>query len=180
MAEKRKFDIAFVGLKQGVHKFTYELDKKFFVEKGSEDFSELISTVQLSLEKDTGFMRLKFEVGGKAEVTCDRCGNPLKLDLWDEFNIIVKLVENPEEMNLTEEDPDIFYISRTESYLHVSDLLYEFVLLSLPMQKMCSVEEMGGPQCNTEVLNKLKEMQQKEIEHNANALWKGLEKFKGN
>lgn len=180
MAEKRKFDIAFVGLKQGVHKFTYELDKKFFVEKGSEDFSDLISTVQLFLEKETGFMRLKFEVDGKAEVNCDRCGNPLKLDLWDEFSIIVKLVDEPEEMNLTEEDPDVFYISRTESHLHVSDWLYEFVLLSLPMQKMCSEEQMGGPQCNQEVLQKLKEMETKVVEHNANSLWKGLDKFKEN
>ncbi len=48
------------------------------------------------------------------------------------------------------------------------------------VQKMCSVEEMGGSQCNNEVLDKLKEMEKKEVEHNANSLWKGLEKFKDN
>jgi hypothetical protein len=45
---------------------------------------------------------------------------------------------------------------------------------------MCSKEEMGGPQCNNEVLEKLKQMEVREIENNANTLWKGLDKFKDN
>ena len=48
------------------------------------------------------------------------------------------------------------------------------------MQRMCGPEEMGGPQCNNEVLEKLKAMEAKHIENNANALWKGLDKFKEN
>ncbi|MEO7044796.1 MAG: DUF177 domain-containing protein, partial [Ferruginibacter sp.] len=159
MANRRAFEIAFVGLKPGVHEFEYQLDDKFFIEKGAEDFTNADTTVKLSVEKNTGFMLLKFEVGGNAIVSCDRCGNPLKMDLWDEFNMLVKLVDNPDEMNEQEEDPDVCYISRTESHLNVSDWIYEFVMLSVPMQRMCSKEEMGGPQCNNEVLEKLKQME---------------------
>jgi uncharacterized metal-binding protein YceD (DUF177 family) len=55
--------------------------------------------------------------------------------------------------------------------------IYEFINLSVPMQRQCSEEMMGGPYCNLEVLAKLKEMEaQKKAE--ANPLWKGLEKFK--
>ncbi|MEO5942225.1 MAG: DUF177 domain-containing protein [Ferruginibacter sp.] len=180
MANRRAFEIAFVGLKPGVHEFEYQLDDKFFIEKGAEDFTNADTTVKLSVEKNTGFMLLKFEVGGNAIVSCDRCGNPLKMDLWDEFNMLVKLVDNPDEMNEQEEDPDVCYISRTESHLNVSDWVYEFVMLSVPMQRMCNKEEMGGPQCNNEVLEKLKQMEVREIENNANTLWKGLDKFKEN
>ncbi len=180
MANKRAFEIAFVGLKPGVHEFSYEIDDKFFAEKGAHDFSNVQATVKLSLEKNTGFMILKFDVGGRTEVTCDRCGNPLKLDLWDEFKVLVKLVDNPEEMNDSEEDPDVFYISRTESHIDVGNWIYEFVMLSIPMQRMCPPDQMGGPQCNKEVLEKLKEMEARQIEHNANALWKDLDKFKNN
>ena len=74
------------------------------------------------------------------------------MNLWDEFNMVVKQVENPGEMNESEVDPDIFYISRTESHLHLADWIYEFVSLSIPMQRMCNEEEMGGPQCNKEIL----------------------------
>jgi len=180
MANRRAFEIAFVGLKTGIHQFSYDLDDKFFKEKGAEDFDNAVANVKLSLEKSTGFMLLRFEVGGKADVTCDRCGNPLQIDLWDEFNMLVKLVDNPGEMNELEEDPDVYYISRTESHLDVSTWIYEFVMLSVPMQRMCGNDVMGDSQCNKEVLEKLKNMEASNNAQNANTLWKGLDKFKEN
>ena len=122
-------------------------------------------------------MMLKFDVGGTVEVVCDRCGNMLPLQLWDEFKIVVKLVEDADQMNEQEEDPDVYYLNRTECHLHISDWIYEFINLSIPMTRMCPVSEIGGPHCNKEVLEKLKNMQPED--NNANAIWKGLEKFKG-
>ena len=180
MANRRAFEIAFVGLKPGIHEFNYELDDQFFREKGAEDLANVSANIKLLFEKNNGFMLLKFEVGGRTDVTCDRCGNPLKIDIWDEFKMLVKLVYNADEMNQQEEDPDVFYLSRTESHMDVSNWLYDFVLLSVPMQRMCAKEKMGGPQCNTEVLEKLKEMESRTMENNANTIWKGLDKFKEN
>lgn len=180
MANRREFEIAFVGLKPGVHEFNYELNNKFFTDRGAEDIKDVNATIKLSLEKNTGFMILNFEVGGTANVSCDRCGNPLHMNLWDDFKMLVKLADNADAMNEQEEDPDVFYIPRTESHFDVGNWLYEFVLLSIPMQRTCPPEEMGGPQCNHEVLEKLKEMEARTQEHNANNLWKGLDKFKDN
>ncbi|HSK12577.1 MAG TPA: DUF177 domain-containing protein, partial [Phnomibacter sp.] len=166
----------FVGLKPGEHEFAFEISDKFFSDYSAQDFSNVQATVRLKLDKKTGFMLLRFDVDGKVDVVCDRCGNMLPMQLWDEFNIVVKLVENPEEMNEQEEDPDVYYIARTESHLHVADWIFEFINLSLPMTRMCTEAEMGGPFCNKEVLEQLKKMQPED--HNASALWKGLEKFK--
>jgi uncharacterized metal-binding protein YceD (DUF177 family) len=177
MGNRREFDIAFVGLKPGIHEFNYEVDDKFFANYKETDFSDCHASVKLSLEKNTSFMLLKFEIGGSVNVICDRCGNDLRVDLWDEFKLVVKQVENPEEMNQNEEDPDVFYISRTESHLHLADWIYEFVLLSIPNQRMCKEEEMGGPQCNKEILAMLKKMQSSTVENN-HPLQKGLEKLK--
>lgn len=178
MTKRKAIEIAFVGLKPGIHEFTYEVDDKFFAEVEWKEFTNCSATVHLTLDKKSGFMLLKFEVGGKAEVTCDRCGNPLKKELWDEFNMLVKLVDNPEEMNEQEDDPDVFYISKTESHLYLNDWIYEFVSLSIPNQKMCKEEEFGGPTCNLEVLEKLKKLNVAEDANNANALWKDLDQFK--
>lgn len=177
MNYRRRFDIAFVGLKPGVHEFEYDIDDKFFQEYQEQDFRNCKAQVKLNLDKHNGFMMLKFEVGGKLEVQCDRCGNQLPFDLWDEFNVLVKMVENPEEMNDQEEDPDVHYISRGESHINVGEWIYEFINLSIPMQRMCSEEQIGGPYCNKEVLAMLKKM---DIQNSqpANPLWKGLEKFK--
>jgi uncharacterized metal-binding protein YceD (DUF177 family) len=178
MANKRAFEIAFVGLKPGIHEYNYGVDDKFFAEKGETEFADCQANIKLLLDRKSSFMLLKFEVGGVAVVDCDRCGNPLKKELWDEFNMLVKMVDNPDEMNDQEEDPDVFYISRTESHIDVGNWIYEFVLLSLPVQKVCKDEEMGGPLCNKEVLEKLRMMSVNHDEHNANQLWKGLDQFK--
>ncbi|HEY8398439.1 MAG TPA: DUF177 domain-containing protein [Flavihumibacter sp.] len=182
MNSKREFDIAFVGLKPGIHEYTYDITDRFFEAYQSTEFSNCAAQVKLSLDKKNGFMLLKFEIGGKVDLSCDRCGSTsLPWVLFDEFNIVVKLVDNPEEMNEQEEDPDVYYISRGESHLHVADWIYEFLLLSLPMQTMCDVAEAGQhPYCNQEALKLLKEMEaggQGEQEK-TNPLWKGLEKFK--
>jgi uncharacterized metal-binding protein YceD (DUF177 family) len=179
MGNRREYDIAFVGLKPGFHEFDYQVDDKFFANYKETDFDNCEASVKVTLEKNTSFMMLKFEVGGSVSVICDRCGNKLPIDLWDEFNLIVKQVENPEEMNDSEEDPDVFYISRTESHIHMADWIYEFVMLSVPMQRMCSEEEMGGPQCNKEILAMLKKMKSAVVENN-HPLQKGLEQFKKN
>ena len=178
MGKRKAIEIAFVGLKPGIHEYTYQVDDSFFEEAGVTEFSNCLATVKLFLDKKSSFMLLKFEVGGSADVVCDRCGNQLKKDLWDEFNMLVKMVDNPDEMNQQEEDPDVFYISKTESHLHLNEWIFEFVSLSVPVQKLCSAEELGGPKCNKEVLEKLKEMEASEDASNATAIWKGLEKFK--
>jgi uncharacterized metal-binding protein YceD (DUF177 family) len=177
MNHRRAYDIAFVGLKTGIHEYVYEVDDQFFADYAAQDFRNCQATVKLSLEKNTGFLMLKFEIGGQLEVICDRCGNYLPLQLWDDFQVVVKMAEDPKTMNEQEEDPDVQYISRTESHINVSDWIYEFIVLSIPMQRMCSEEEMGGPHCNKEVLEKLKKLEDlKETE--ASPLWKGLEQFK--
>jgi uncharacterized metal-binding protein YceD (DUF177 family) len=182
MGNRREYDIAFVGLKPGIHEFNYEVDDKFFANYQETDpvsigFNNCYASVKLSLEKNNSFMLLKFEIGGSVSVVCDRCGNNLPLDLWDEFNLVIKQVENPAEMNQNEEDPDVFYISRTESHIHLADWIYEFVVLSIPNQRMCGDEEIGGPQCNKEILAMLKKMGSSVIENN-HPLEKVLQQFK--
>jgi len=177
MNYRRTFDIAFVGLKPGIHEYEYNVADKFFTEYGEQDFKNCIAQIKLSLDKQNGFMLLRFEVGGKLELSCDRCGNHLPLDLWDEFRIMVKMVDDADVMNNQEEDPDVYYISRGESHINVSDWIYEFINLSIPMQRMCDEEEIGGPYCNKEVLAMLKKMDVQNSQP-TNPLSKGLEKFK--
>jgi uncharacterized metal-binding protein YceD (DUF177 family) len=177
MSHRREYEIAFVGLKPGEHEFTYEITDKFFEPFQQQDFNNCQATVKLKLDKKSGFMMLKFDIDGHVAVICDRCGNNLRLQLWDEFNIIVKMVDDPEIMNEREEDPDIYYISKGESHLHLADWIYEFINLTIPMQRMCKEDEIGGPQCNKEVLATLKKMEE-ESRSNTNSIWKGLDQFK--
>jgi len=184
MSHRRVYEIAFVGLKPGIHEFNYEIDDKFFDEflQGSsdgqqQDFRNCRARIKLTLDKKNGFMLLKFELGGQLEVTCDRCNNNLPIDLWDEFNIIVKIVDEPQVMNEQEDDPDVYYISRGEGHISVEKWIYEFINLGIPMHKTCNYENMDGPDCNKEAKEMLKKLEADE-DKKENPIWKGLEKFK--
>ena len=178
MSRRRDFEIAFVGLKPGIHEYNYTIDDKFFVAFQQQDFRNCHANVKLLLDKKSSFMQLKFEIGGSLEVTCDRCNSRLPLELWDEFNITVKLVEEPELMNAQEDDPDMYYIAQGESHFDVANWIYEFINLSLPMQKACDFDKMDGPHCNASAMEVLKKMEPEKKEGKENPIWKGLEKFK--
>lgn len=180
MSRRREFEIPFVGLKPGLHEYSYTIDDKFFEAFQQQDFRNCKARVKLVLDKKSSFMLLKFEIGGNMDVTCDRCSNNLPLDLWDEFKITVKMVENPEVMNNQEEDPDMYYIAQGESHFDIANWIYEFINLSLPMQKTCGYENEDGPNCNPEALKMLKKLEPKEPvkKEEDNPIWKGLEKFK--
>lgn len=183
MAHRREYEIAFVGLKPGIHEYAYEIADKFFEPFQQQDFRNCKADVKLHLDKKSSFMLLKFEIGGTLEVICDRCNNYLPLQLWDEFNITVKMVEDPELANEQEEDPDVYYISRGESHIDVANWIYEFINLSIPMHKTCSYEKMDGPHCNPSAMDVLKKLEPEEKDPDSNRekenpIWKGLEKFK--
>ncbi len=179
MNSKKEFEIPFVGLKPGVHVFEYRIEDKFFKDYDEQDFTECAVNVKLSLDKKQGFFQLKFDIDGSVNVLCDKCGNIISKNLWDEFDIIVKMVTDHELMNEQEEDPDIYYISHTESHLNIGDWIFEFVNLSIPLQKRCKEEEFGGELCNKDVLARLKQMEEDaQKDMNLNNVWKGLDKFK--
>lgn len=178
MKQLREFDIAFVGLTPGVHTFQYQITDSFFENYGQQDFSNCNATVKLQFDKKNNLFLLKFEVGGTVTVTCDRCGQPFEMQLWDDFNQVVKLVEDPAELS-GDEDPDITYISRTESHLNVADFVYEFINLSIPMQRIHPDDANGKSGCDPKVLEMLEKMN-KQGEDTTNPIWKGLEKFRDN
>jgi len=178
MNRRREYSIPFVGLKPGVHEYNYPIDDKFFDDFQQQDFKNCHANVKLLLDKKTSFMQLKFEIGGSLEVICDRCNSKLPLELWDEFSITVKMVENPEVMNEQEDDPDMYYMAQGESHVDVANWIYEFINLSIPMQKTCSFDEMDGLHCNKSAMDMLKKLAAEEEIKKENPIWKGLEKFK--
>ncbi len=176
MAKSREYDIAFVGLRPGIHEYNYEITDKFFEAFQQQDFSNCQAHIKLFLDKKSSFMLLKFEIGGSLMVVCDRCNNDLKLELWDEFNVTVKMVDEPDLMNEQEDDPDVYYIGRGDSHINTENWIYEFINLSIPMHKTCNET---GAQCNEEALKMLDKLENEESEKpEINPIWKGLEQFK--
>jgi uncharacterized metal-binding protein YceD (DUF177 family) len=179
MKNSREFEIAWMGLKPGVHEYSYELNDHFFAEhEAPVDMHDWKVGIKLRFDRHASFFRLHFDVGGTVTLPCDRCGDPFPLSLWDEFDLLVKL-SGEEDVHPEDDDADVTFISRTESVINVADWLYEFSLLSLPLQRIHPNNADGTPGCNPQALRLLGELSEpEELPSGENNPWKGLDALK--
>lgn len=177
----KDFSIPFVGLKQGKTSIVFDVEDSFFKEfEGSEDFTNAKVQVELVIDKKVSFLELDFYVEGTIRATCDRCLNEMDQPILDEFKVYVKFHEDAPDMD---NDDDVIYLVPGETHLEVAQLVYDFVNLSVPIQKGCPPNEVGGPQCNKEVLaylekQKLKDPSTDGDEDITDQRWSALKKLK--
>jgi uncharacterized metal-binding protein YceD (DUF177 family) len=176
MKHSREFEIAWQGLKPGPHICVYDLDDHFMMEHGAvEGFKNWAVKVTMTFDKHEDFFMIKFDVGGKVTVACDRCGDDYDLSLWDEFNLLIKLISDAEP-NIDEED-DVIFIHRHETVIDVSEWLYEYVMLSLPIRRVHPDNPDGSSGCNPVAL-KLLDQLSGSGDDTKKGIWKDLDKLK--
>lgn len=175
MKHNREFEIAWQGLKAGESFFDYYLDDKFFVEADpNRDFHDLDAQVTLRFDKKNNFFLCHFDIDGSVTVPCDRCGEEFMLRLWDEFDLMIKLTG--EETEPENDDADVVFIPRSETVINVRDWVYEFLMLSIPLQRVHPDNADGEPGCDPEALRLLNKLSSSE--EPKRDIWKGLEAFK--
>jgi uncharacterized metal-binding protein YceD (DUF177 family) len=176
MKHNREYQIAWQGLKPGEHTFVYDVDNEFMNDRNADSsFKDWNAQVTLKFDKKTSFFLLHFDISGHVTVPCDRCGDDFKLGLWDEFNLIIKLTGD-DNGDLEDED-DVVFIPRSETVIDISTWIYEYVMLSVPLQHIHPNNANGEPGCNPQALQLLTKLSEPE-EPAKNPIWKDLEKLK--
>ena len=105
--------------------------------------------------KHASFLELHFVQEGWAEVNCDRCLYPVKLDIASEAQMYVKFGEQTAEEK--SEDNDIIVLSYDEDRLDVAQYLYEYAHLSLPIRRVHQDDADGRSTCNEDMIRKLEQ-----------------------
>ena len=178
MKHNREFEIAWQGLKAGVHEYSFIIGDDFMKEREApEEYHDWNAEVKLRFDKQTNFFQMHFDVSGNVIVPCDRCGDDFKLNLWDEFDLMVKLTGETDDEDEQEEEADIVFIPRHETVLDISKWIYEFLMLSVPLQKVHPDNENGTSDCNPEALKLLNRLSEP-VDAPKRNIWKGLEAFK--
>lgn len=130
------------SLSQGKHNFSYELDDAYFAGVEADDIHGGDVSVAVNLEKNGEVHKLELYYDGYVLVSCDRCLEPVELDVCDTYEMVVKF--GPE---YSEED-DVLILPEREGVLDLHWHLYEDIALSLPMQRM---HEEG--ECDSSMMN---------------------------
>ena len=145
------FIISLNGLAQGRSEFCYRVGEEFFGAFGNSEISDADIAVEVAVEKANGFIGVDCSIRGTLTLPCDRCLEPLTLPVENFARLSVKFGLEPAEAPLPMEgEREILYLSDADTDLDLSQTVYDYTLLALPMQKVHAEGE-----CNPETLKYL-------------------------
>jgi len=129
----RKFDIDIIRLKEGEHQFKFEIDQEFLdhFEKINDVVSKSNLIVEVVLDKRVNIIEADFIINGSVELTCDRSLELFDQPLETRQKILYKYGEEEKEIS-----DEIYTITRDTQSINVAQLIYEFILLSIPAKKI--------------------------------------------
>jgi uncharacterized protein len=163
------YDIAYKGLPDGQHVFEYNIDRSFFelIDDSLIEDGRLLA--KIDLHKQTTMLTLNFDIKGVVNTICDRCLDPLELKVSHKARIYIKFGDVYDEP--TEE---IIVLPHEEYQYNVAQLIYEFIGLSMPMQK---VHKNNG--CDPSMIARLEHINETESDDSAESdpRWGELKKL---
>lgn len=132
------FVISLNGLARGRSEFCRRVGKEFFGDFGNFEVSDADVTVEVTVEKADGFIGVDCRIRGALTLPCDRCLEPLTLPVDTMARLSVKFgTEVPQEDGLAAPgEREILYLSEADTDLDLSQIVYDYILLALPMQKV--------------------------------------------
>ena len=174
MDKFRNYDVAFSGLKTGKHEFKFEVEQAFFdLFETEQEFSGAKIDVDVLLEKHSTFLDFLIKIHGTVNLVCDITSETFTHPIENEIKFLVKFGEEYDDSN-----EEVITIPTGDSSFNISQIIYEAVVLSIPMKKI-------SPNVNEEdeyhkILEKFSP-KSKEIEEKTEAVdprWEVLKKLK--
>ncbi len=142
----RQYSIQFKGLKFGNHKFEFDISDFFFKEFPDSLIKQGQLKTVLELERKSDHLVLIFNTSGKVKTECDRCTAGIDLPLDFSYEYIIKFDEDERE------EDEIIYIHPESHDLKLSSMIYEQIILALPIIKVYNCEDDEPKPCNEKVL----------------------------
>lgn len=175
--ELKAYIIPFVGLKQGKHKFQYEIDNTFFENYSFEDFNSSQLSIEATLDKKSTLMELHLDASGLVNVNCDVTNEPFDLSIDTEMDVIIKFGQE-----FNDENEELLILPHGAYEFNISQFVYEMIVLGIPFKRVHPGVEDGT--LDSDLLDKLEELKPRNldlIENNKESTdprWDALKKIK--
>ena len=167
--EEHNYTIPLAGLPFGHTDYQYVIDDSFFEDRDYSEVKTGVVNLHLGVEKMETMFVLTMNFEGKVVLQCDRCGDDYEQAIEDSAEIYLKYGAEK-----NDEEEDVIIITKNDSDFDLSDLIYEYIILSLPIHRTHDDESL----CNQEVLAKLHNYSQIEADTQANdnPIWQQMMK----
>lgn len=129
MGKFTQFKVQLASLTEGHHEQDFAIDSEFFKNMENTDVHAADVKVHMDLEKRGDAYDCAFHCTGKLQVPCDRCLEPLDIDVDTVYHIIVKYGDEYDDAS-----DDILIIPQQNTSLNVAYMLYDTLLLTIPIR----------------------------------------------
>lgn len=153
-------------MKEGIFDEVLKIDKKFIEAQEMEGVFDADICVDVHFVKQPSLHTLSLRMKGTVLVECDRCLDIFALPIEMNQEMVVKVGEKDDE--LAEAD-NVIIISPEEMELGLSPIIYEMIMLSIPLKKVHPNEK----DCNSDVVSYL-EQSEKRKEEKTDPRWDSL------
>tara|TARA_R110002049_G_scaffold39134_2_gene120753 strand:+ start:3306 stop:3836 length:531 start_codon:yes stop_codon:yes gene_type:complete len=171
--QHKEFIIPFSGLKQGKHEFEYTIDNTFFESFEYNEFNGADIKLNVTLNKMSTMMELEMKARGTVNVNCDLTSEAYDQKIKADLELVVKFGDE-----YNNDNDEILIIPHSEYQINIAQYVYEMLVLSVPLKKVHPGVLDGTLQ--SEVLDKLEELQPKETKENKEDIdprWDALKKL---
>ena len=142
-----KFIIPLNGLAAGNNEFSWHAGKEFFEAFDNKDILDADIVASVVVEKSGRYVGVDCEVDGHVVVECDRCLEDLELPVEVDIRLSVKYGDEESSEEHQEGEREIVFVPEGDAEFDISQIVYDYVCLSLPMQR---VHEDG--ECNPDAM----------------------------
>jgi uncharacterized protein len=146
------YTIPLSGLKEGRHTYDFEINNKFFELFEESEIKEGDLKVTAELDKRSTHYDLVIRIEGMVRIDCDRCLEMYNQPVICENRLLIKPGKTRDES-----EADMLTIPADEYELDLSQYIYEFVHLALPLKRTHPFDKKGNSTCDPAMLQKLSE-----------------------
>jgi uncharacterized metal-binding protein YceD (DUF177 family) len=162
--------IPFKGLSIGKHDYEFHVQDTFFKALESKVVEKGDLKVNILLDKESRLISVDLDIKGNLSLVCDRCLEYFDFPIDINYTQIYKFGNPPDNQN-----DDIIYLSEKEYQIDVSRLIYENILLQIPIKKVHPDDENGESTCNPDQLELLENLRK---QPKADPRWDALKNIK--
>lgn len=127
----KDYTIPFVGLKEAIHQFEYEVSNDFMALFDFEEYNSSAVKVELEFNKKSTFFELRFKTTGTVNVNCDVTTEPFDLPIDNELFMVVKFGDE-----FNNENEEVIIIPHGSYQINVSQYMYECIVLAVPSKRV--------------------------------------------
>lgn len=136
-----------------MHKFEFELVDAFFGQFPEGEVHQADVLVKVEMIRQERQLEFSFSLSGWVLLPCDRCLEEYEQPITGEFSLYGKFGHGNNDDEL-----DVVWLTNDSYQIDLSQYLYEYVLLSLPMRKVHPGLGGGKAGCDPEMLGLLEKL----------------------